>query len=29
VRVSHMTQSTFGDEDGLYTTVFVVAVSLF
>jgi arginine decarboxylase len=29
VRVSHMTQSTFGDKDGLYTTVFVAAVFLF
>ena len=29
VRVSHMTQTTFGDKDGLYTTVFVAAVFLF
>jgi arginine decarboxylase len=29
VRASHMTQSTFGDKDGLYTTVFVAAVFLF
>jgi arginine decarboxylase len=29
VRVSHMTQTTFGDKDGKYTTVFVGAVFLF
>lgn len=29
VRVSHMTQTTFGDKDGQYTTVFVAAVLLF
>lgn len=29
VRVSHMTQTTFGDKDGLHTTVFVAAVFLF
>jgi arginine decarboxylase len=29
VRVSHLTQSTFGDKDALYTTVFVTAVFLF
>ena len=29
VRVSHMTQTTFGDKDGRYATVFVAAVFLF
>ncbi|MDQ3818806.1 MAG: pyruvoyl-dependent arginine decarboxylase [Acidobacteriota bacterium] len=29
VRVSHMTQTTFGDPGGLHTTVFVAAVFLF
>jgi arginine decarboxylase len=29
VRVSHLTQTSFGDKDGLYTTVFVAAVFLF